>query len=136
MELRRWPNGYLCEMEFSNVIQVIFLWPRCAPERQLGNQWRKVCRIRVLTRPRIRTALAKCQAVPNCQACLATGIAGTRMSRTSIVVTTGIGIIVTGIGDSAYVGLSPYTRSAPATAYKTEEWSVLNSHRPFGGLAC
>ena len=36
VELRRWPNGYLCEMEVSNVIQVIFLWPRCAPERQLG----------------------------------------------------------------------------------------------------
>jgi hypothetical protein len=22
------------------------------------------------------------------------------------------------------------------SGYKTEKWSVLNSHRPFGGIAC
>jgi hypothetical protein len=33
-----------------------------------------------------------------------------RTSRTSIVVTTGIGITVTGIDESAHAGLSRYTR--------------------------
>ena len=46
------------------------------------------------------TALANRQAVPNRQACRATDTALTRMSRTSIAVTTGIGITATGIGES------------------------------------
>ena len=64
------------------------------------SQWRKVCRITVQTHPRIQTALANRQAVPNRQACRAMGTALTRMSRTSIAVTTGIGITATGIGES------------------------------------
>ena len=60
--------------------------------------------------PQIPTALAKCQAVQNRQVCRATGTALTRMSRTSIVITTGIGITVTGIGESAHFGLGRYTR--------------------------
>lgn len=64
------------------------------------SQWRKVCRITVQTHPRIQTALANRQAVPNRQACRAMGTAPTRMSRTSIAVTTGIGITATGIGES------------------------------------
>jgi hypothetical protein len=54
----------------------------------------------VLTRRRMPTVSAKCQAVANRQACLATGTAPMRMSRTSIVITTGIGITVTGIDES------------------------------------
>ena len=68
------------------------------------------CRITVLTRPRIPAAFAKCQAVQNRQVCRATGTALTRMSRTSIVIATGIGITVTGIGESAHFGLGRYTR--------------------------
>jgi hypothetical protein len=64
------------------------------------SQWRKVCRISVQTHPRIQTALANRQAAPNRQACRAMGTAPTRMSRTSIAVTTGIGITATGIGES------------------------------------
>ena len=64
------------------------------------SQWRKVCRTTVLTRLRIQTALANRQAVPNRQACRATGTALTRMPRTSTAVTTGIGITVTGIDES------------------------------------
>ena len=36
MEPLRWSNGYLCEVEVSNVIQVSFLWARRALERLLG----------------------------------------------------------------------------------------------------
>jgi hypothetical protein len=48
--------------------------------------------------------------VPNRQVCRATDTALTRMSRTSIVITTGIGITVTGIDDGAHFGLGRYTR--------------------------
>jgi len=92
-----WSGGFQCHSsQFS-------LGSPCswAPAR---SQWRKVCRITVLTRPQIPTALAKCQAVQNRQVCRATGTALTRMSRTSIVITTGVGITVTGIGESAYLG--------------------------------
>jgi len=57
--------------------------------------------------------MASRQAVPNRQACRATGTALTRMSRTSIVVTTGIGITVTGIDESG-VAQSQLGCRAPA----------------------
>ena len=34
------------ELEVSNVIQVSFLWPRCAPERQLGLNGAKYAELR------------------------------------------------------------------------------------------
>jgi len=46
VELRRCSNGYLCEVEVSNVIQVSFLWTRCAPERQLGLDGAKYAELR------------------------------------------------------------------------------------------
>lgn len=46
VELRRCSNGCLCEVEVSNVIQVNFLWTRCAPERQLGLHGAKYAKLR------------------------------------------------------------------------------------------
>jgi hypothetical protein len=46
VELRRWSNGYLCEVEVSNVIQVSFLWARRARERQLGLNGAKYAELR------------------------------------------------------------------------------------------
>ena len=93
-------GGYLCEKRglpchSSQFVLVSLYWRALAP-----SQWRKVCRITVLTRPRIQTATANRQAVPNRQACRAMGTALTRLSQTSIAVTTGIGITVTGIDES------------------------------------
>ena len=45
-ELLRWSNGYLCEVELSNVIQVSFLWARRARERQLGLNGAKYAELR------------------------------------------------------------------------------------------
>jgi hypothetical protein len=46
LELRRWSNAYLCEVEVSNVIQVRFLWARRARERQLGLNGAKYAELR------------------------------------------------------------------------------------------
>ena len=46
VELLRWSNGYLCEVEVSNVIQVSFLWARRARERQLGLNGAKYAELR------------------------------------------------------------------------------------------
>jgi hypothetical protein len=46
LELLRWSNGYLCEVEVSNVIQVSFLWARRARERQLGLNGAKCAELR------------------------------------------------------------------------------------------
>ena len=66
--------------------------------------------------------MASRQAVPNRQACRATGTALTRISRTSIVVTTGIGITVTGIdetgGRAGRLGAGP--RSGSMGRFRSE----------------
>src|SRR4029078_951033 len=54
VELRRCSNGYLCEVEVSNVIQVSFLWTRCAPERQLGLDGAKYPTLRSYPAPEYR----------------------------------------------------------------------------------
>jgi hypothetical protein len=61
--------------------------------------------------------MASRQAVPNRQACRATGTALTRMSRTSTVVTTGIGITVTGIDKAV-------SRRAGWGAEPSLRWSI------------
>jgi hypothetical protein len=46
VEPLRWSNGYLCEVEVSNVIQVSFLWARRARERLLGLNGAKYAELR------------------------------------------------------------------------------------------